>query len=259
MKRIRYAFPIESMSGVLGSKQDLRYAENDNKAFESPQDKVNYARNYQPRCVAARVTKSGLNYFAVKTKSAFKNTAALRKQNALMGATSAIYGISIKDVSKLTTLQQMFAALQTQGYKGTFHKFVSDFIRADLAANVPQISATVGAMTVNLGNNPYTTEGTAIEIKQDMLVKFWNELAKNGVTFKVEGETGIAISEMGIEEVIAIPRLNVLGLSVATVSEDEYLKKGDKWLTNSEGEYINSAIVPEQGEEFFLTDVAPTA
>lgn len=259
MKRIRYIMPVESMSGLLGTKQDLRYAENDNKAFESPAGHVNYARNYQPGVVAARVARTGLKYFAIKTKTAFKATAAALRQCALMGATSAIYGIAIKDGSKLVALQAAFALAVADGFEGTFHKFCHEQIMNCLALGAATIVVAYGTASVNLGNNPYSVASTAIAISSKLLVKFWKQLKEDGISFVVAGKTGIAVTGNDIAEIADLTRINVLNLSTATVGSENYVKQGSKWLLDDSGNYVESSYTLEGGEIFTLTDTAPEA
>ena len=259
MKRIRYIMPVESMSGLLGTKQDLRYAENDNKAFESPAGHVNYARNYQPGVVAARVARTGLKYFAIKTKTAFKATAKALKQCAVMGASSAIYGISIANASKKASLDAVYALAKAAGYEGTFHKFVTSFIRAALESSAATIVVAFQGSSVNLGNNPFSSAATAIAISSKLLVKFWKQLTEDGLQFKVAGETAIAIVDDDFDDIIGNTRLNVISLSEATVGANNYVKKGDKWLLNASQVYVEAGDTMSDGEVFTLTETAPNA
>ena len=259
MKRIRYIMPVESMSGLLGTKQDLRYAENDNKAFESPAGHVNYARNYQPGVVAARVARTGLKYFAIKTKTAFKATAKALKQCAVMGASSAIYGISIADAAKKASLDGVYALAKAAGYEGTFHKFVTGFIRTALESGAATIVVAFQGSSVNLGNNPFSEAETAIAISSKLLVKFWNQLTPDGISFLVAGEKGIWIDNESFDMLTGTARLNVLNLSSQAVSGTTYMKKGDLWLLNANSAYVDIDYEPADGEKFTLTDVAPSA
>ena len=257
MKRIRYIMPVESMSGLLGTKQDLRYAENDNKAFESPAGHVNYARNYQPGVVAARVARTGLKYFAIKTKTAFKATAKALKQCAVMGASSAIYGISIANATLKAQLDAVYALAKAAGYEGTFHKFVTGFIRAALEAGSATIVVALQGTSVNLGNNPFSSASTAIAISSKVLVKFWNQLTPDAISFTVDGAKGIAVDNDTFVDFIENTRVNVLGLSVASSGVDMYVKKGDAWLIDPNGDYVAQSALVESNGIYLLTETAP--
>ena len=251
--------PFDSFQGNMGSKQDLRYQENDNKAFESPAGRVNYAKNYKPRFIAARVARTGLNYFAVKVKSAFHATAKALKRAALMGATSAIYGVTLKDAAKLAQLQLLYVKAQEDGFEGTFHKWLHAIIMNALEVNAETIVAQVGASSVSLGNNPYTDASTAIAISAKLLAKFWDQLCATGISFTVDGAKGIAIQGDTFDEVVPVARINVLGLTSASVGASDYVKLGDKWLQDEELHYVSAQATIVNGTKFTLTDTAPEA
>lgn len=254
MKKLNVAYPFESMQGKLGTKQDLRYAENDNKAFYSPEGKVNYARNYKPVMVAARVARTGLNYFAIKTKAAFKNTAASRLLCALMGATSAIYGWVIKQLTLMSPLYTQYGFAVKEGFDGTFRKWIVNGIRDALASKAATLTIVGPTATVTIGTNPFSFATEAIEISQRILVKFWNELTLNGITFIVDGKTGISLNGSEFNDIASNQRVNVLGLSIG---ENNYVKYGDYWLRTADGSNVSSGYVPSDGEIFVLSNVAP--
>lgn len=253
MKRIEFIQPVESMRGSFGAKQDLRYAENDNKAYESPDGKTNYARNYQPTFIGAKVARTGLKYFAVKVKSATKNTAAWRLMAALMGACSAIYGWCIKQLDKMAQLAAQYTLAVEQGFEGTLRKFILDGVRASLAAKAATITVVGPTATVTLGNNPFSTAAEAIAISAKLLVKFWPQLAPNGITFTVAGKQGIAVNGDEFGDVIDRTRTNVLGL----VMLNNYVGIGSQYLLADGGLYIGADEGITDGDIFTLTDVAP--
>lgn len=254
MKRINLAYPFESIQGKQGIKQDLRYAENDNKAYASPEGKVNYARNYKPVMVAARIARTGLNYFAIKTKAATKNTAAWRLVAALMGAVSAIYGWVIKQVRLMEQLGLQYTESVTLGYEGTFHKWLCAAIRESLAKKSATIVVVGPTATITLGNNPFSDQYECITIAAKVLVKFWKQLTPQGITFKVGSDTGIAVVGSEVDTIIENTRLNVLGLSADASNK---VKIGDKYLINADGDYIESGYELLDGDVFNLTDIAP--
>lgn len=254
MKRIEFIQPVESMRGNFGAKQDLRYAENDNKAFESPDGKTNYARNYQPTFIGAKVARTGLKYFAVKVKSATTNSAAWRLVAALMGAMSAIYGWVIKQSAIVLQLNVQYAAAIEAGYKGTFHKYVGAAIRESLAAKSATIRLVGPTATVTMGNNPFSGASEAISIATAVLIKFWKQLTPDGITFSVGTATGIAMSENDFDTLLSYTRLNVLGLSKGI---GDNIKLGDKYLLDASSEYVASGTEILDGAKFTLTDVAP--
>ena len=259
MKRINMLPPFESFQGNMGSKQDLRYPTNDNKAFEAPTGKVSYAKNYQPRFIAARVARTGINYFAVKTKSAFKATAKALKQCALMGATSAIYGIAIKNASTLIALEAAYALAVADGFEGTFHKFCHEQIMNCLALGAATIVVAYGTASVNLGNNPYSDASTAIAISVKLLVKFWKQLTPSARVFTIGGLKVIAAGEMSYDQIVANSRINVQNITLQNVGGEDYPKIDAKWIVDAEGNYDYGNTALPDGAVRYLTDTAPGA
>lgn len=277
MKRIEFIQPVESMRGNFGAKQDLRYAENDNKAFESPDGKTNYARNYQPTFIGAKVARTGLKYFSVKVKSATKNTAAWRLVAALMGAMSAIYGWVIKQLDIMLQLNVQYAAAIEAGYDGTFHKYVGAAIRESLAAKLSTIRLVGPTATVTMGNNPFSSAAEAIAISKAVLAKFWTQLCPNGITFKIGNTTAIAISGYTFLDLAAaranaeapIPepkRIDVVGLWYNDKERQDNditrVRHGDQYLADTEGYAVqvatdNTSTLITAGAQFVLVDEEP--
>lgn len=257
MKRIEFIAPVEAMRGNLGSKQDLTYGADQTSAYDAAAGQRNYANNYNARFIGAKVARTGLKYFAVKVRTAVKNTAAWLLQCALMGATAIIYGIALLDSAHIDALKVQYALEVATGYTGTFHKWLSNKIRECLAAKMSTITIVGPTTSVNLGNNPFSSAATAIEIAAKYLVKFWPQLTLDGITFKVGSKVGICFAEDTFDEVVSNTRLNVLGLSSAAVDDTDYVKMGDLWLKHDNGDYVTLDEKPEDGDVFALTDVAP--
>lgn len=251
--------PVESMQGGFGSKQDLRYAENYNKAFESPDGKTNYALNYQPQFIAAKVSRTGLKYFTVKAKSAVRNTAAWRLLAALIGAVSAIYGWAIKQLNVMAQLQTQYTLAIAEGYDGTFHKWVCAGIRKSLSEKAAAITVVGPGAVVTLGNNPFSTAAEAIAISKQILVKFWKQLTPSGITFTIGDSTAIAVDGWNSNDLCNSGRLNVCNCMIETVGEDDYVVIGSQFLLDGEGAYISESYVFTDGQKISLTDVSPEA
>ena len=259
MKKIEFLAPVEAMRGNLGSKQELTYGADQTSAYDAAAGQRNYANNYNARFIGAKVARTGLKYFAVKVRSAVKNTAAWLLQCALMGVTAIIYGIALADSAHIDALKLQYTLEIATGYTGTFHKWLSNKIRECLAAKMSTITIVGPSASVNLGNNPFSNAATAIEIAAKYLVKFWKQLAPDGITFIVGSKVGIALDGNDFGEVCAATRLNVLGLTPATVGSTEYVKMGAMWLKNEDDEYVQSSNGVSDGDVFTLTDVAPSA
>lgn len=194
--RIEFIAPVEAIRGNMSGKQDLRYAEHDNKAYEGPIGSRNYAKNYTPRFIGAKIASTGRKYFMVKTKTASRLTTRSLKAMALLGGAGAIYASMLKrkDLTPYTSMLRLYNYNVAQtGYTGTFRRFVMDFLRNGLQNKVQNFTANVASISVSFKNPWYDgsmTDGASV--KQTLLVKFWEQLAPNGFKFKVGNQIGIA-------------------------------------------------------------------
>lgn len=265
MKRIEFIAPVESIRGNMSGRQDLRYAENDNKAFEGPQGTRNYARNYSPRFIGAKISASGRKYFAVKTKSASRLTTKSLKAMALLGGAGAIYASMIRrqDLTPYTSMMRLYEYnIDRLGYTSSFRRFVMDFLRNGLQNKVQNFTANVASISVSFKNPWYDgsmTDGATVT--NGILVKFWQQLAVNGIKFTVDGQIGIANSGDTFAQVIANSNTNVLHLvatpvgqnisavSMGDVANRLYLMLGD--------EYVYTTDEVAAGAKYTLTSVAP--
>lgn len=206
MKRTSFIAPVESMRGNLSGKQDLRYANEDNKAFDAPEGRQ-YARNYRASYIGARRAKDGMNYFSVKTKSATKIDAASLNRMACLGATGAMVGSILrqKQSSLFESLLRVYGALQIQGAisKDTsLRKWLFENLYAVLSGKMGllRVSARVGATDIYATiNNPFvnaSAQTTGAEISNELIEKFWMQLAVNPVKEKILGTDLVIISHV---------------------------------------------------------------
>lgn len=135
MKRIEFIAPVEAIRGNLSGAQKLRYPTDDQGAYEGPVGSVNYARNYAPRFVGAKVAKSGLKYFSVRTKTANHLTAKSKKAMALLGGCGAIYAALIKTPALKAQADAVFVKAQEFGDKRTYRQFWMEYIRRMVSAH----------------------------------------------------------------------------------------------------------------------------
>lgn len=257
MKRIKYISPIEEMSGNLSGAQNLKYPTKDNKAFESPEGSVNYARNYKNRFIGAVRRKDGMCYFSVKTKTATHITPRSLMAMALLGGTGAMYAALVRTKASATYagIYAQWVELQNIGETRSFREFVMDAFRRMLASKEPKVVFTgprPGAITVN---NPWTG-GTNddITISREILAKFWPQLAPNGVTFTIDGIK--VLSEIGFvfEDAIAIAENQPLNLSK---NEQDYILMGGRYVVTANGEHITADDTAVPNAKYYTTDIAP--
>lgn len=261
MRKVRLIAPFLAIQGNLSGAQDLRYAENDNKAFESPAGKKNFARNYDPRYIGSLNTKTGKYTYRVKTKSAVHMTPKATKAMALLGGTGAVYGALIKVKTTATYLGVLaqYNAIVALGDKRTFQKYCMDQIMQAIAANAQNVTFAGPATVVNFKNPWYDGSQSAdVTISQNVLVKFWGELALNGIYFFVDGQKGIAINSWCFDDLDGSPAVNILPLGSVEIGSKTYVIKGDLYLKLN-GAYVEDSDVIVVNGEYFLTATAPEA
>lgn len=259
MQRIEFISPVEALRGNLSGKQSLMYADNNNPAWDAPEGRQ-YARNYSPRFIGAKRAKDGKTYFAVKTKSAVKVSAAFKTQNAILAASSVIANICMENVSIAADLQARYKQTAPEGW--SFKRWLMSVIRTGLKnkQHFAFSGTTLGALFVG---NPYlTTEipagGTDISSSypQDLLAKFWLQLANNAIEFKIDSTRGIAQTSDDFDSVIT-STYNILGLTEVEISGTKYIKWGNLFLKDNVGDYVVEDTTISNGEEFVTTSVSP--
>lgn len=229
-RSIRFIAPVESLSGNLSGAQDLLYPTHDNSAFESPEDAVNYARNYKPRYVGTYRRKDGSVSFQVKTRTAVHMTAAMINAMAVMGGTGALIGAILLDSQKKAACN---AQMVIENEQGAGWKSLRQFLDAKIRPELTAKSATiVVAILGGVFNNPWVSGGTGVnlQISTNSLIKFWPYLATSPITFKVSGLKGIAHANDTFGTLIA-STYNTLGLSaVSGGADDGFVKKGSQYV-----------------------------
>lgn len=260
-RSIRFIAPVESLSGNLSGAQDLLYPTHDNSAFESPEDAVNYARNYKPRYVGTYRRKDGSVSFQVKTRTAVHMTAAMINAMAVMGGSGAIIGAILRDSQRTAACnaQMVIENEQGAGWK-SLRQFLDAKIRPELTAKSAEI---VVAPLGGVFNNPWVSGGTGVnlQISTNSLLKFWPYLATNPITFKVSGLKGVAHANDTFTILIG-STYNTLELTAVTGGqEDGFIKKGSRYVcfdVEDEGEVVKmnaeASQQIEDGNVFYLSD-----
>lgn len=249
-KRIEFIAPVEAMRGNLSGRQNLLYAENDNKAYEGPVGSVNYARNYTTRFIGAKRASDGRKYFSVRTKSANHLTAAAKQAMALLGGVGAIVAaiLRTKTGEPYSQAYAQWLELRNLGSTKTFRETLSGWIRSALAAKSATIPFT-GPRSVYSIKNPWKdgSQTTGANISQATIVKFWGELADNGVTFSVGGMTGIAKTNMDFVALVGYSGMNILNLSL---DQDTVTYNGT--AIKLDGEDVAPTYQIQGGEKFTI-------
>lgn len=253
MKRIEFIAPVEAMRGNLSGRQDLLYPSEDNKAYEGPVGYVNYARNYAPRFVGAKIAKTGHKYFTVRTKSANHLTAKSKKAMALLGGAGALYAALLKTPAKLTTAQSLWNYAQEHGDTRSFRAFMMDFFRQGLINHVVAFTASVSSISLSI-DNPWGKFSGAldIQISNAIRVKFWTELVSGGIAFTISGMKGVAKTNNDFEAIIN-SNYNVLTLTI----DDAYIKLGSAYVIDGEGNYAQDGTKVAASGVYSTTSVSP--
>lgn len=252
MKRIEFIAPVEAIRGNMSGRQDLRYAENDNKAYEAPALKRNYARNYTPRFIGAKVSATGKKYFTVKTKVCTHVTTKWKKAAALLGGAGVIFASIVRDKTAAiyTGLVAQYDALVELGMKKTFRQYVMDGLRTGLDAKLGNITFAGPVSPVNV-DNPWVKQAASlnVSISNEVLVKFWEQLAWDPIFFSVEGMTGVAHDGDPFTDVIE-NKYNVLNLTASGEENVQY--NGHAISLDGETAIAKSASVTENAQYTLL-------
>lgn len=259
MRRITFIAPVDAIQGNLSGKQDLRYALNNNKAFESPAGQKNYAKNYQTRYIGARRASDGLKYFTVKTKSATNTTQAALQAMALLGGAGAIYAAIIKN--KASQLYEH--AVAAYEYRGPEHadesmrEYLMDIIRRGLAAKQSVISL---ASQVSI-NNPWAASPTGntdtVVISNKTIAKFFYILGVDIIKFTVDGEPWAAWSGKNWGQFANDQKESYgKGVQLVSVEGSTYVQTKGKFIVAGVT-YQTGTDVIESGEAYTTTSVQP--
>lgn len=234
MRRIEYIAPVAAIRGNLSGKQSLLYPTQNNSAWDSPSDKRNYATNYAPRYIGAKRSRDGHTFFAVKQRSSVMMSDAMRKQQAILGGSKAIYDALIHNQLTIGRMQALYLeSPERNSYGWSMYKWAYSQISGQVGskiAGIRIIGKLNGGRQPLVVQNPWisTTASGAVTvtISSDVLAKFWMQLANNPVEFTVSGLRGIAHVGDFFETVIN-GSFNVLGLSLGANNK---VKLGDKFL-----------------------------
>ena len=247
--------PFDIITGNASGAQDLRYAENDNKAYESPAGSVNYARNYRPSFIISENKKTGRAYFAVKKRSAVHMTSKAKKAMAVLGGAGALYASLVRTKSSAiyVAIYAQWLALQELGSTTSFRKWVTSIFMAGLRTKAAQFAFT-GPNNTSYVNNPWvaTTQTEGCTIGSHILRKFFSELALNPIKFYVDGIEGIAHSGDTWNNAVS---LNA-GYMTFENSPQGNLIINDKYV-KLEQAYVTFASTITANAEYVLTDVEP--
>lgn len=238
MKRIEFIAPVESMRGNLGSKQNLVYAPNNNRAFDSIEGQKNPALNYESRFIGA---KGKRNYFCVKTKSSVNLTQNSKTAMADFGGIGAVYAAIVRDKSSMTYIKinGIYQKGVDEGHiHMSFRKYLSRYIGYMLKNKLDHYTFTDGVISASI-DNPWVKKGVInIPVPSSIVIKFWNQLASNPMVFYVNGQKGLAHVGDKWGDVIN-GGYNVLNLSLES-PDSNYVMYNGKYVKDDEGDDVDA-------------------
>lgn len=284
-RRIEFLAPVEAMRGNLSGKQALKYPTKNNSAWDAPSDKRSYSTNYNTRYIGAKKASNGLKYFAVKQRAAVTNTPAQRNAQALLGAAKVIADAMISDVTIIARLQQMFIGYYKNGLNYNPAWIPSDIVQGSATASIRKyLMRNIRELTLIpknkqfvvqpqsgsdiIYNNPWrfdNNSGTKVDNIQFLIEKFWKQLAiGDPCYFYIAGNVGIADEQDSFNDIISGSgdsynyAYNVLGLTTETVDSVQYVKYGNSYVIDVNGDYVKGSDIIAPGETYYVKDIAPS-
>ena len=255
-RRIGFIAPVDHLSGNLSGDQVLKYAQNDNPAFDAPMGKQ-YARNYKTRYIGAIRASNGQPYFSVRTKNAVNISNRSKMVMALLGGTASVKQ-AIKKNQAFAGIVTLYTTEKIGGYTDkTLDKWMFEIIYQALETKEVMfsfISHTGGSSFAFHNPWVYTNQqgGLGLEVPVRIVAKFWMQLAASPIQFYVSGMKGVAHSDDTFANIIA-RGYNVLGLE----SSDNYVMLGNMYVNRRvEGNLstCSTSVVPQDRQEFELTE-----
>jgi hypothetical protein len=282
---IEFLAPVESMRGNLSGKQELLYPTKDNSAWDAPSGQRSYARNYKARYIGNKRSSTLKTYFSVKRKQAVYQSEDSKFNQALLGATQAVYAAIRNSPERMPGtnyliwdyLQMIYRQKREYGEldaRTTPRMYITDTIRTALELKTTAIGFQAPSLTNLVVYNPWNhtstvTGAVTVNVSTSTLVKFWTQLRPYGMYFYVRNEIGISYtstsdpdtSSLDFSEITGTESVvpNVLALTHQTIGSSDYIKYGTYFLLKSDGTYVTEAYSPAVNEKFKLTSIAPTA
>lgn len=279
---IEFLAPVEAMRGNLSGKQDLLYPTQDNSAWDAPSGQRSYARNYKPRYIGNKRSSTLKTFFSVKRRQAVYQSEDNKYNQALLGATQAVYAAIRNSAERMPGtnyliwdyLQMIYRQKREYGEldaRTTPRMYITDTIRTALDLKTAAIGFQAPTLTNLVVYNPWNhssvvTGAVTVSVSASVLVKFWTQLAPNGMYFYVRNEVGISVidgstSSFTFDEIITgePSSPNVLSLTSATIVSTNYVKYGGYYLQKADRTtYITTNDYPGINEKYQLTVEAPS-
>ena len=264
-KNIYMVDPFEVLTGNLGSKQDLRYREHDNKAYEAP-DGVARAKNYRTRYVGVR-RADGSVYFMVKKKSTSNLNNKSRMAMAILGSIAAIKSaIKVSHATDWANLNSIYNYRMAHGGDNagsgiSFAKWLDYWLRQMLQYKEDSLALTAGGMSVTI-NNPFAAfdNASALVINTAVFAKFVGTLSTDAVVqFSIDNKQLVAGEDATWAEMIGATNVNYQHMLVGITKDagdDSPVYYNTRQIYSAAGVAVNSGMSITTQK---YTTIAPSA
>lgn len=266
MRHIEFIAPVAAVRGNLSGKQNLLYPTKNNSAWDSPSEKRNYATNYTPRYVGAKRSRDGHTFFAVKQRAAVTMSSAMRKQQAVLGGTKAIYDVLMHTLSTYRIMQELYREspeYTTYGwtiYKWAFNQIVGSI--ENKSASIRIVGKIGGQTSPLVVQNPWISTAVSgavtVNIRPEILAKFWMQLANNPIEFTVNGKLKgvahsgdtfgqVASSSYDVLDLTTYAQYIVIGGSheaIGYMNEDTWTGVASSTAVSAAVEYVTQEVNP---------------
>lgn len=261
MKRITFIEPVGALQGKLSANRKLTYPTHDNSAWDAPTGK-SYATNYRPSYISNLRVKDGVTYFSTKVRSSVTMNSDTRMVQALLGASVSIATSMLKNPQILQIVTTAYIINQPKGQ--TLVKWTQGQVRLFLQEHSD--FWFIGNSGMNYIQNPFISEhhdpSTAITgLNQEVIAKFWSQLADNPITFTVSGQLGVAHANNTFDTIVNSSYNNLgLSLEAATGSSFKRVKKGAMYVCfkSKDGNFYSAVDSREVYEQDQATGAEPT-
>lgn len=260
-RKINYIDPVESIQGLIGSKQDLRYAANDNKGYYAPAGQINAARNYQTRLIGQVRKRTGVKYYSVRKKSSFNANPATLHACALMAGARLVAGSWMHDLRVLPELQAYATRNNIYRQFNSFYQWLFHEAYWRLSSYILEFDIADSTTHIPLYCNPWQTEPVSDVvpgISEYNLTKFWTELCPNGIYLYINGQRIRGVQSKSWQYYFDNSYLNSMDFHVAPFYDIEYVMSGSFYVRKEGGGYVENYNVPTADSRYYLTAIPPT-
>lgn len=227
-KRVIMIPPFEVLTGNLSGAQDLRYKENNNKAYEAPNGSAS-ARNYVTRYVGAK-RADGKSYFAVRRKTTTTLNNKTRTNMAILGSIAAIRSaLQYSHSTDWANLKGIYEYRKAHGWDeaGTgvsFNKWIDYWLRRILLNKQDGVTLSASGLSVTI-NNPFLSydDNAALVISIAIFRKFNRTLSTDSqlAQFTINGMSFDFQSDMSWNDPISNPNYTAMWSGINAPSADD--------------------------------------